>query len=200
VREQHPEFFFQHFMQAIKPTIDALSPHKASCWWMPYAALTGFHRQTIARWRAMKRLPEHAIQTVQSLLALHEIASLDHADATLEDAKRIARDRLVHSLLTVPQARPAEAPVCRKPRAGHGPATGPRRRPPSPNTRPYRWPSDEEVWAAAQLHADGLSPRQIGRGMDRDVKTVRSMLGRVLGEQDIQQLTARCRNKQKEPV
>lgn len=185
--EQHPDFFFQHFILAIKPTIDALSPHKASCWWMPYAALTGFHRQTILRWKSMKRLPEHAIQTVQSLLALHEIASLDRADATLEDAKRIARDRLARSLLTVQQARPAEAPVCRKPRAGHGPATGPRRHLPAPYTRPYRWPSDEEVWAAAQLHADGLSPREIARGLDRDVKTVRSML-------------ERCRNKQKEPA
>lgn len=148
----------------------------------------------------MKRLPEHAIQTVQSLLALNEIATLDRADATLEDAKRIARDRLARSLLTVQPARPADAPVRRKSRAGHGPATGPRRHLPSPYTRPYRWPSDEEVWAAVKLHADGLSPREIGRGLDRDVKTVRSMLERVLGEQALQRPTARCRDKQKEPV
>lgn len=162
---RQPDCAFHQFLDAIKPSIEAFAPHPAALWWEPYCLLLGMREGTIFKWRRWRKLPEDAYQNVSNLLALQEIAFLDPASATVEDARKIARARLTEALAPLPAPRIPKEP---RPRA---PSTEPR----------FRRTTDDDAWHAVNLHSRGLQPVDIADAMGCSLRTVQRLLARVLG-------------------
>jgi micrococcal nuclease len=131
---RQPDCAFHQFIDEIKPSIQAFSPHAPTLWWEPYCLLLGMRQGTIFKWRNWRKLPDDAYQNVSNLLALQEIAFLPDT-ATAEDARDIARRRLSDALAPLP------VPKTPKPRRPRAPATDPsfRRRRRMACRQPVRW-------------------------------------------------------------
>ena len=162
---QQPDCIFHHFLDEMRPSIEAFSRYPASRWWEPYCALLGMRKGTIFKWRSWRKLPDDGFQNVSNLLALQQIAFLPDT-ATVADARDIARDRLTESLDTLPPPRMPRSP---RPRA---PSTAPR----------FRHTNDDDAWHAANLYASGLCPVDIAIDMGCSLRTVQRLLARVLGD------------------
>ena len=159
-----PDCAFHRFIDEIKPSIEAFSPHPAALWWEPYCLLLGMRQGTIFKWRSWRKLPEDAFQNVNNLVALQQVAFLPDS-ATAEDARNIARRRLSEALAPLPAPKTPKSP---RPRA---PATDPK----------FRRTTDDDAWYAANLYAGGLSPVDIAEDMGCSLRTVQRLLARVLG-------------------
>ena len=163
-RRQRDHFFLE-FLEAIRPAISAFSPYPASGWSVPYGMLLGFKHATLHKWRSWKKIPEDVYQNANNLLALQEIAFLDPAAATVEDARAIARSRLTDALQDIPEPKTRKKPG---PRACHSP-------------RRFRRTTDDDAWHAAKLRAEGLRTDQIADRMGCSMRTVQKLLKSVLG-------------------
>jgi hypothetical protein len=157
-----PEYFFDQFVEAVKPGIEAFTPCAPTTWWQPYSALMGITRNTIFKWRSWKRLPEYAYQNARNILALHQIATLGGDAASLEQARTIARERLTEALAGVERIVPPRARRYRY------------------ISKPYpktpRAFTPEETARALNLHGQGCRPSDIGKVLDRDPCVIRRLL------------------------
>lgn len=164
---KQPDFFFQTFIEAVKPAIKAFAPHACSSWTVPYCHLLGMKDGTVRNWRSWRKLPNNAFQNASNILALQEIALLDAPGATLEDAKAIARARLVDALSDMPEpkasALPADIVVDIPPPRGEV--------------------HEQNVQAVLTYHAEGLAPVDIAAKTGLHFRTVTRMLKDHLGDQ-----------------
>ena len=164
--KRQPDYFFLSFLEAVKPAIEAFSPHHSPVWSTPYGLLLGFKHGTLHKWRSWRKIPEDAYQNASNILALQEIAFLDPETATVEDAKAIAATRLTDALLDTPEPKARKVPAARRDHA--------QRR--CPRT------TEDDAWKAVTLRAQGYRSDQIADELGCSMRTVQKLLKSVLGD------------------